>query len=106
MTKCWLVAAMALTMMTGVAAAQSSSSSTSTTQSTTAVPAPVTNTTTTSDRQHSVDSRGNVTDSGKVTTDSNTVSPVEDLTTTKRTRIATGCYAALARRRIGGTSKA
>jgi hypothetical protein len=30
-----------------------------------------------------------VTDSGKVTTDSNTVSPVEDLTTTKRTTSTT-----------------
>jgi len=83
MTRIWLAATTALTLMTGVASAQSTTETTTTeTTAPIVVPAPTVNETVS---QRTIDSNGVVTDRTKTTTSGVAVSPYGDTTTTRRT---------------------
>ncbi len=78
MIRTWLMTAMALSMMTGVAAAQSSTTSTTSTQST--MPAPVPNTASVTSSRETTSSDGVVTDQTQTYTSGTAIAPTNETT--------------------------
>jgi cytochrome oxidase Cu insertion factor (SCO1/SenC/PrrC family) len=78
MIRTWLMTAMALSMMTGVAAAQSSTTSTTSTQSTMPAPAPSAASVTSS--RETTNSDGVVTDQTQTYTSGTVVAPTNETT--------------------------
>lgn len=89
MTKTWLAAAAALTLMTGGAFAQTSTSTTTSTESTTAAPVPMPGVVSASSSQQTVDSNGVETDKTQTYSNGTTVTPSGDVSTTRRTTEST-----------------
>jgi hypothetical protein len=83
MLKTMLAATTALALMSGVSFAQSSYSS-STTDTTTSMPAPTSNVDVSTTTRHSVDADGMTTEKDKTVTTGASMSPLGDVTTSKK----------------------